>query len=159
MSGYLLRAYAPGDCDALLLVFYEAVHRTARGDYTPEELAAWAPDQPDRALWEEKFSTTETWVVETEGLPVGFANRDGGYFDCLYVAPGHQRRGAASLLAERVEASARSEGIARLTADASRTARPFFEKRGYRLLRAQRVERRGQTLENFVMEREMCRDV
>ena len=37
---------------------------------------------------------------------------------------------------------------------ASRTARGFFEKRGYRVLRAQQVERRGQTLENFVMEKE-----
>ena len=38
---------------------------------------------------------------------------------------------------------------------ASRAARAFFEHRGYRLVRAQAVERRGETLENFVMEKEL----
>lgn len=36
---------------------------------------------------------------------------------------------------------------------ASITARPFFEKRGYRVIREQLVERRGEKLKNFVMEK------
>lgn len=46
-------------------------------------------------------------------------------------------------------------GILALFHDAVRTARPFFEARGYRLLRAQTVERRGVSLENFVMKGEV----
>lgn len=38
---------------------------------------------------------------------------------------------------------------------ASQTARPFFEKRDYHVLRSQRVERRGQHLTNYVMEKEL----
>lgn len=159
MAPYRLRPYSPEDLEALLRLFYESVHRTACADYSTEQLDAWAPEKLDWDAWQEKFSTTETWVVEKDGVPVGFANREKGYFDCLYVAPAHQRRGVATMLAEAVEQSAAQEGIARLTVEASRTARPFFEKRGYRMLRAQRVKRRGQTLENFVMEREMCRNV
>ena len=41
----------------------------------------------------------------------------------------------------------------RITTHASRTARPFFERRGYRVLRAQTVVRHGVALENFVMEK------
>ena len=33
------------------------------------------------------------------------------------------------------------------------TARPFFEKRGYRVVKEQQVERRGIRLTNFVMEK------
>ena len=45
--------------------------------------------------------------------------------------------------------------VDRVTVHASETARPFFEQRGYRLLRPQQVERRGQVLTNYVMEREL----
>ena len=37
---------------------------------------------------------------------------------------------------------------------ASITARPFFEKRGYRVIREQQVERKGILLTNYVMEKE-----
>ena len=43
----------------------------------------------------------------------------------------------------------------RITVHASETAWPFFEKQGYRMLRSQRVERRGQVLTNYVMEKEL----
>ena len=39
---------------------------------------------------------------------------------------------------------------------ASITARPFFEKRGYRIVKEQTVERRGIRLTNYVMEK-TCR--
>lgn len=41
----------------------------------------------------------------------------------------------------------------RLWVQASLTARPFFEGRGYRVVKAQQVERRGVLLPNFVMEK------
>ena len=39
------------------------------------------------------------------------------------------------------------------TTHASITARPFFEARGYRVVRAKQVERHGVLLTNFVMEK------
>ena len=43
----------------------------------------------------------------------------------------------------------------RIYVHASKTARPFFEARGYRVVRPQQVERRGQVLTNFAMEKEL----
>ena len=40
-----------------------------------------------------------------------------------------------------------------LTVHASITARPFFERRGYTLIRPQWVERHGILLQNFVMQK------
>ena len=40
-----------------------------------------------------------------------------------------------------------------VTTHASITARPFFEKRGYRVVKEQQVERHGVLLTNFVMEK------
>ena len=42
---------------------------------------------------------------------------------------------------------------------ASVTARPFFARRGYRVLRAQQVECRGVTLANYVMEKAQTGDL
>ena len=62
----------------------------------------------------------------------------------------HQREGVASALCDTLEQSVRADCI---TTHASITAKPFFEKRGYRIIREQQVERQGILLTNFVMEK------
>ena len=91
-------------------------------------------------------------MAELDGQLAGFGDLDpaAGYLDRLYVGRAFQRRGVASALCDALEGAARSHPI---TTHASRTARPFFERRGYRVIRAQQVERRGVQLENFVMEK------
>ena len=91
-------------------------------------------------------------MAEIRGRLAGFGDLDpaAGYLDRLYVRREFQRRGVARALCDALEQASRARP---LTTHASRTARPFFEKRGYRVLRPQQVERRGQQLENFVMEK------
>ena len=43
--------------------------------------------------------------------------------------------------------------IGRVFTEASVTARPFFERRGFRVVRERRVARRGVQLTNFAMEK------
>ena len=62
-----------------------------------------------------------------------------------------QGRGIASALCDRLEKGA--EG--KIVTHASVTAKPFFERRGYRAVREQRVERNGVFLTNYVMEKMM----
>ena len=101
-----------------------------------------------------------TLVAEDEtGRIIGFADLDGGYVDRLYVHRDFQGRGAAKALASALEAEALGQGQARITVHASRSARGFFEKLGYRAVKDQRVKRphpeTGQMveLENTVMEK------
>ena len=148
-----LRPYRPEDCPALAHLFYETVHTVCAADYTPAQLEAWAPGSgPDLAAWDASFQAHTTLVAEIGGRLAGFGDLDpaAGYLDRLYVRREFQRRGVASALCDALEQASRARP---LTTHASRTARPFFEKRGYRVLRPQQVERRGQQLENFVMEK------
>lgn len=73
-----------------------------------------------------------------------------GYLDRLFVHLGYQRKGIATAICNRLE-SAVQENI---VTHASITARPFFEKRGYKVAREQQVERQGIFLTNFVMIKE-----
>ena len=148
-----LRPYEEGDLQAVVSLFYDTIHSVNLKDYTPEQADAWAPKEPDMSRWQKLLKEEDTWVAVQDGRIVGFANRNGDYFDCLYVGKGYQRRGVAKALAERIEGRAAAEGYTRIRTDASLTARPFFERRGYIIVRRQRVYRAGQILVNFAMER------
>lgn len=155
-GAFRLRLYRPEDLEELVQLFYETVHTVNLGDYTREETDAWvsSPAAVDRAAWGESLSAHYTVVAEREGQLLGFGDMDAtGYFDRLYVHREFQGRGAASAIAEALEGYALGLGLGRVTVHASRTARPFFQRRGYRTLYAQQVERRGVLLENFAMEK------
>ena len=146
-----LRPYESGDCPALARLFYDTVHTVNAKDYGPEQLDAWADGQADLSAWDASFLAHHTLVAEEGGVILGFADMDGnGYLDRLYVHRDHQGRGVASALCGALEAACPA---AVFTTHASLTARPFFEGRGYRVLRRQTVIRRGVALDNFVMEK------
>lgn len=68
--------------------------------------------------------------------------------DCLFTDPDYQRRGVASALLATVLATAR---VDILTVDVSKAALAFFEQRGFRRQRENRVQRHGLRLVNYRM--------
>jgi putative acetyltransferase len=62
-------------------------------------------------------------------------------------------RGVGRTLYGAVEREARAEGLRRIFTEASITARPFFERRGFRVVREQTVVVRGVAMTNFAMEK------
>lgn len=146
-----LRRYRPEDCPLLGQLFYDTVHTVNAVDYTPEQLAAWAPELPDMEQWNSSFLEHTTFVAETEGVIAGFGDIDGtGYLDRLYVHRDYQKKGIGRALCDALE---RSAGEAeRIVTHASLTAKPFFLRRGYLVKKEQQVEKNGILLTNFVME-------
>ena len=151
-----LRPYQPGDGPLLAAFFYETVHTVNARDYTPAQLQAWAPspEAPDPEAWDRSFQGRRALVAEAGGQIAGFGDLDPktGYLDRLYVHKDRQGQGVASALCAALEAAARTD---RVHTYASLTARPFFLRRGYRLLRENQVERRGVLLTNFLMEKNL----
>lgn len=145
-----IREYRPEDCAELTRLFYDTVHTVNRKDYTPAQLDAWADGTPDLERWnrslQEHFS-----LVALEGKQIiGFGDMDStGYLDRLYVHKDYQNKGVATALCDRLEQAV--DGT--IVTHASITARPFFEGRGYVMVKTQQVERKGILLRNFVMEK------
>lgn len=132
-------------------LFYDTVHSVNAADYEPRQLDAWADGQVDLEAWDASFRAHRTLVAEEKGELIGFGDITAdGYLDRLYVHRLHQRRGVATALCDRLEQLADGP----IVTHASITARPLFEKRGYRVVRRQQVERRGVLLTNFVMEKQ-----
>lgn len=151
-----LRLYESSDCKELSELFYNTVHTINRKDYTLEQLDAWADGHVDLAAWDASFLAHHTVVAEEDGRLIGFGDMDhNGYLDRLYVHKDYQGRGIAKALCDCLENRGREVHKAGgcFTTHASITARPFFERRGYRVVKEQQVERRGQKLTNYVMEK------
>lgn len=146
----ILRKYQSADCRELTELFYRTVHIINAKDYTEEQLNAWADGQADLEKWNKSFLEHYSIVAEEEGRIVGFGDIDQtGYLDHLYVHADYQGRGIATAICEQLEQTVRG----RLVTHASITAKPFFEKRGYQVIKEQKVERKGIFLTNFVMEK------
>ena len=147
-----IREYRSSDLREIVELFYDTVHTVNAGDYTAEQLDAWADGAPDLEEWGRTL-LAHTALVAVEGETLaGFGDMDrSGYLDRLYVHKDFQRRGIASALCDALEAAVEAE---RIVTHASITARPFFLRRGYRVVREQRVERGGVLLTNVVMEKQ-----
>ncbi len=91
-----------------------------------------------------------TLIAAKNNITAGFGNIDKtGYLDRLFVLKDYQREGIATAICDKLEQSVQTK----ITTHASITARPFFEKRGYTVIRQQQIKRQGIILTNFVMEK------
>lgn len=146
-----LRPYRTQDCPGLAGLFYDTVHTVNARNYTPPQLDAWADGHVDLAAWDRSLSEHHSLVAVWDGVIVGFGDMTSdGYLDRLYVHKDYQGRGIATALCDALEQAAPGP----YTTHASITARPFFEHRGYRVVREQLVERKGILLTNFVMQKD-----
>lgn len=149
-----LRKYVPADCTELARLFFDTVHAVNAKDYTKEQLDAWASGQVDLIAWNQSFLAHNTIIAEADGVIAGFGDMDStGYLDRLYVHKDYQRRGVAAAICDALEAELYNASQLCFTTHASITARPFFEVRGYRVIRRQVVQRQGILLTNYVMEK------
>lgn len=147
-----LRPCTQADLPAVLDLFRTSVHTLCRGDYTPDQLSAWAPADLDEAPWAQRLQCQTFLLAEEDGALAGFASLEGDYLDLLYVHPRHARRGVGTVLCDVLERQCTGQ---RITVHASLTARPFFARRGYRTVEPHQVERRGVVLTNYFMEKEL----
>ena len=147
----ILRRYKSSDCNAIISLFRETVHTVNRKDYTRDQCDAWAPAEIDVGPWDALLSSHLTLVAVEGETIVGFADMDEtGYLDHLYVRVGFLRRGIATALCDALESTIPRKLY---TTHASITSRPFFEARGYTVVKEQQVRRHGVLLTNYVMQK------
>lgn len=146
-----IREYRSSDCEELVGLFYNTVHTVNAKDYTKEQLDVWATGQVDLKTWDRSLQEHFSIVAVEGDTIVGFGDMDQtGYLDRLYVHSEYQGKGIATAICDRLEAAVQGNVVTH----ASITARPFFEQRGYKVVKEQQVERQGIFLTNFVMIKE-----
>ncbi len=145
-----LRRYKEDDCKEVTELFYNTIHLINVRDYSKEQVDAWANGKLDLAKWNQSFLKNYCIVAIDEGKIVGFGDIDDkAYLDHLYVHAAYQGKGIGTAICAALEAKVRGDVLTH----SSITARTFFERRGYRLIKEQEVLRDGVWLKNFVMKK------
>lgn len=151
-SNVSIRPLKPTDNAQAVQVFFDAIHRGTADVYSKKQRQAWAGTRPDTEGWRNRFVGVQGFAAETAGQLAGFMTIDEtGYIDLAFVSPDAMGQGIGRRLYGAVETRAREFGVKALSTHASEKARPFFERMGWLVDRAQTVEKRGVTLTNYKM--------
>jgi putative acetyltransferase len=148
----LLRPFLSADITLLGEIRFAAIEELTVDDYDEAQRQAWASAADDAEAFKQSLEKGLTLVALISGGPVGFiALQDGGLIDQLYVHPAVARNGIASALCEAIEKLAAARGAVTLVTDASDTAKPLFEARGYQAMHRNTIEIDGLWLGNTRM--------
>jgi putative acetyltransferase len=151
-----LRPFLPTDAPLLAAIFAASVERLTGDDYDAGQQAAWASLANDEAAFAARLAGQLTLIATMDGAPVAFASlRGNDHIDMLYVHPAVARQGVATSLVDALEKLARARGAAKLTVDASDTAKPFFDKLGYAAQQRNAVAVGNEWLGNVSMQKQL----
>lgn len=152
---YDLRILKESDTTEMKELFCSTVLNINIKDYTKEEVEDWASCGENADRWKELISENRfVGAFDRDNRLVGFSsmNKD-GYLHSMFVHKDCQGRGVATSLLSEVEKIAADFGVTEITSEVSITAKPFFEKRGYNVIKEQRHKAKKLELTNFVMKK------
>ena len=154
---YRLRKLSTEDIPVLQTLFRETVLHVNARDYTREEVEDWASCGESAEHMKDLLARNDHVAALNERDEIiGFSSMNAeGYLHSLFVHKDYQRAGVGSLLLTAVEKKAREYGVAEITSEVSLTARPFFAKRGYEMMKVQKRRANPLELTNFVMRKRL----
>jgi putative acetyltransferase len=152
-----IRIVKTQDILLLMKLFYETVHYVNSQDYSAQQIAAWAPENPSLEKWQNSLKNTFCLIAEENAHIVGFGDMSlhNGKIERLYTHKDYQGKGVASLILQGLENRARQSGVAELMTESSITALPFFLKRGFLITKEQNKLHNGLVFRNFLMKKKL----
>lgn len=141
-----LRRYREADVQQILNLFNETIQHVNNKDYTQGQLAKWYQLSPDYKEWTQRFLQSITYVATIDNQIVGFGNRKSNLIDCLYVDYRFVGQGIGAKLLKVLLV-----GQGHCEVYASITAKPFFEKFGFQVVKEIRNKRGNEILMNYYM--------
>ncbi|MEN6621929.1 MAG: GNAT family N-acetyltransferase [Smithella sp.] len=150
-----IRQFQSKDAEGTANLYLDTVKRINSRDYSTEQIRAWISNDMDIDLWRFRLQKGLTYIADSEeGELLGFISIDhDGHIDLIYCHADHQGQGIGSKLLKYVERQLKASGITCFFTEASITARPFFEKQGFKVIKEQRVQKNDVSLINYIMEK------
>ncbi len=151
----ILRRANIGDLEVIQNLFVETIKSTCTSDYSQEQIDVWTSSIENSKKWIHKIKTQYFIVAQIEDEIVGFgALKNQNYVDLLYVHKDHLRKGIAKQILNKLKNKAHERGHQSVSSDVSITARPFFEKNGFNVVKENEFELKGVLISNFLMKSE-----
>lgn len=126
------------DLNEMQKMFVDTITTICKNDYSPEQIKVWTSSSENTQRWTDKLTSQYFLVADLDNKIVGYASlENSNYLDILYVHKDHQRKGIADKLYAEIEKEAIKRKTTILNSDVSKTARPFFEKKGFKTIAPQ----------------------
>lgn len=154
---YKIRTLSENDIPEIRELFRSTVLNVNNRHYTQEEVEDWVSCGDSEWHLRELLATNH-YIAALDGVGniIGFSSmNEDGYLHSLFVHKDRQGRGVASLLLSEVEKMAAEYGVSEIRSEVSITARPFFEHKGYEVLKAQKQRANRLLLTNFLMRKRL----
>lgn len=150
-----IRPLTERDIPQMQALFRDTVLHVNVRDYSMEEVEDWASCGDSVEHWRRLLAENNfIGVFDAQDRLIGFSSMNAaGHLHSMFVHKDRQGRGVASMLLSDVEKIAREYGVGRIGLEASITARPFFEARGYVVVKEQKARADRLCLTNYVMEK------
>ncbi|CAH0277024.1 GNAT family N-acetyltransferase [Chryseobacterium sp. WG14] len=154
----IIRKGNTGDLTDMKLLFAETITYVCKDDYTNEQLEVWKSGVENEERWQKVMEEQLILVALHGDKTVGFCTlNQGNYIDLLFVHKDYQHRGIAQALYTQIEQEAIQQEESKLSADVSKTAKPFFEKMGFKVNAEQTVTVKGIDLINYKMSKSLIK--
>lgn len=149
-----LRLAQFSDLNEMQELYVDTIKFVCNKDYNNEQIAVWTSTVENTERWNNILKNQLVIVAEKNNKIVGYGTLDNGnYIDFFYIHKDFQGQGIANNILSQIELQAKKNGNVSLSSDVSITAKPFFEKRGFKVLKEQKNIRKGIELVNFKMEK------
>jgi putative acetyltransferase len=151
-----IRQATSNDLGEVVQLFRETIEVINAKDYSPEQINVWKNGSSKKERWLNKFAQHYFLLAEINNKIVGFGSMTAeGYLDFMYVNKDHQSIGVATEIYNKLEKFALANQLDKITSDVSITAKPFFERKGFEVIREQQVDINGIKLANYKMQKQL----
>lgn len=146
------------DLPKIQSLFVDTIENICKNEYSPEQIEAWTSSVNNIEVWEKRITEQYFITAIYKDQIVGFASlKNNDYLDLLYVHKDYQRKGIADQLYSDIENTAIKAGASSLTADVSKSAKPFFIKKGFSIQKKQKNIIQNTEIINYKMENRVSR--
>ena len=153
MESHVIRYAELSDIPDLINVFESSIRLVARAHYSEAEIEEWLQTKNNITRWQNAIKEQDVLLAHVSNKVVGFGSlKEHCYIDFLYVDGHHQKRGIAQTILDALITNARKVGVSIITSDVSITARPFFERNGFKVVKQNHNKRGKEVLVNFTMQ-------
>ena len=144
------------DLPNITRLFFETIQSVNAKDYPCDQIDDWSSWHKDTPKWAKRINDQYFLLGRIREEIVGFSSlAEDGYLDLMFVHKNYQRRGVAKALLTEILAQAKKQRNRRVYADVSITAKGFFEKYGFVVIKQQLKRSKEKELINFRMEIEI----
>lgn len=142
------------DLKELQTLFATTINQVCKKDYNKQQIDVWTSSIHNQEYWIEILRHQHVLIAQNQEQIIGYCTlKNGNHIDHLFVHKDFQRQGIALNLYNAIENEAKNLQQTKLAADVSLTAKAFFKNMGFKILKEQKVLKKGVELINFKMER------